>query len=258
MQKNSRLLEALTGEIHHRTIVGLLAVLVLLVHLWAVVGVLRTSDEDKSPKPIKLMEVALVKEPPPKPEVEPPPPKPKPSPPKAEPPKKKAVTPPPVKKKTPPLPKPLDQPKLEQPKIQPQKVGAEPIFIPTQPSLKPSPTPPAPRPPSAVSNRPAVKSSAGEANSKGVNSGIVELGCPKPQYPNRAMSRHIEGSVKIAMTVSASGSVAAASVASAQPPGIFDDAALSAAKRCRFKPKIVNGNPVQLNTSKTFRFSLTN
>ena len=245
MQKIARLPEALTGEIHHRPIVGLLAVLVLLVHLWVVVLLLQPAEEDKTAKPIKVMEVALVKEPTPKKEDEPP------APPKVVPPKKKAITPPPVKKKTPIVPK-----QVERPKLKPQKLGDEQSVIPSPSKPLEKPTVSAPQ--SAVVNKPVTKSGNGEAKAKGINSGVVELGCPKPNYPNRAMSRHIEGSVKITLTISASGTVASASVAVAQPPGIFDDAALDAAKRCKFKPKMVNGVPVQLKTSKTFRFSLIN
>ena len=246
VQKLSHLLVALTGEIHHRPILGLLGVLVLLVHLSVVLLLLQPTGQEKLAKPIKIMEVALVKEPTPKTEDTPPAP-PKTTPPKVVPPKKKAVVPSPVKKKTPPKP-------VEQPKLKPQKVGDEQISMPTQPSFS---KPPSASPSVAVS-KPANKSGNGEAKSKGVNSGVVELGCPKPKYPNRAMSRHIEGSVKIALTISATGTVTNASVASAQPVGIFDDVALEAAKRCKFKPKMVNGNPVQLTTSKSFRFSLEN
>ena len=62
MQNISRLLVALTGEIHHRAIVGLLAVLVLLVHFWVVILLLKPTDNEKPIKPKILMEVALVKE----------------------------------------------------------------------------------------------------------------------------------------------------------------------------------------------------
>jgi periplasmic protein TonB len=252
VHKLFRLLEALTGEIHHRPILGLLGVLVMLAHLWVVLLLLQPTDENKPLKPIKIMEVALVKEPPPKTEDTPPAP-PKPTPPKIVPPKKKAVIPPPVMKKTPIAPK-----QVEQPKLKPQKVGDEQIPTPSFSRPTQSPSMPTPALPSAAVSKPANKSGNGEAKSKGINSGVIELGCPKPKYPNRAMSRHIEGSVKIALTISAAGTVINASVASAQPPGIFDDVALDAAKRCKFKPKIVNGNPVQLKTSKSFRFSLEN
>ncbi len=253
MQKISRLLDALTGEIHHRPIIVLIAVLVLLMHLWMVAFLLQPTDRDKPATPTKIMEVALVTQPTPRPEITPPAP-PKPAPPKVVPTKKKAVIPP-VKKKVA-IPKPVEQLRLK-----PQKMGAEPIPIPAQPSISKSvekPSAPVSKPQSAVANEAVANSGNGEAKSKGVNSGVVELGCPKPKYPMRATTRHIEGWVKIEMVIGTSGTVTSASVAGGQPSGIFDDAALDAAKRCKFKPKMTDGIRVQLKTAKTFRFTLIN
>jgi periplasmic protein TonB len=254
VKKQASLLEVLTAEISHHPILGLLAVLVLLVHSWVVVLLLRPTDQDKVAKPLKIMEVALVTKIIPEKKAEPPAP-PKPAPAKIVPPKKKPVTPP-VKKKAPIIPKQVDQPKIKE-----QKFGDEKMSIPVQASPSVAvqkPQQSASTSKSTVDSRPVAKSGNADSKSKGANSGVVELGCPKPNYPNRAMSRHIEGWVKIELTIGTAGTVTNASVAGAQPSGIFDDAALTAAKRCRFKPKIVNGNPVQLRTSKTFRFSLTN
>lgn len=256
MQKISYLLEALTVEIHHRPIVGLLAVLVLLVHLWVVVLLLQPTGKDNVAKPIKVMEVALVTEPKPEPKKEAEPPAtPKAAPAKIVPPKKKPVTPP-IKKKVPNIPK-----QVERPKIKEQKVGVEQIPVPVQATptealQKPQKSMPTLQ--SVAAPMPVAKPGNGKGKSQGVNSGVVELGCPKPKYPMRAMSRHIEGSVKIELTIGTTGSVTEAQVVSAQPPGIFDEVALDAARKCKFKPKIVNGTPVQLKIPKPFRFTLTN
>lgn len=250
MQIKSPLFEALTGEIHHRPIVGLLTVLVLLVHLWVVVLLLQPTETEKVTEPLKVMEVALLSEPSPKAEAAQPAPT-KPAPPKKIPPKKKAVKPP-VKKKEPVIHKQGEIPK-------PQSITDE--QKPTQPSLSESvqkPEMPASQSQSAAVNKPVAKPGNGEAKSKGVNSGIVELGCPKPKYPARAMSRHIEGWVKIEVMISATGAVTNAKVVGAQPSGIFDDAALEATKNCKFKPKIVNGIAVTQRGLKMSRFKLTN
>jgi periplasmic protein TonB len=241
VQKISRLFEALTGEIHHRPIVGLLAILVLLLHLWVVVLLLQPTENENVTEPLKVMEVALLSESSPKAEAAPP------APPKKIPPKKKVVKPP-VKKKEPVIHKQGEIPK-------PQPVTDE------QKSTEPSPsesvqklvTPTSPSQSAAV-NKPAAKPGKGEA----VNSGIVELGCPKPKYPMRAMSRHIEGWVKIEVIVSATGTVTSANVIGEQPPGIFDEAALEATKKCKFKPKIVNGIAVTQRGSKVSRFKIAN
>jgi periplasmic protein TonB len=250
VQKISHLFEALTGEIHHRPIVGLLAILVLLLHLWVVVLLLQPTDNENVTEPLKVMEVALLTESSPNaPAAQPTPPKP--TPPKKNPPKKKAVKPP-VKKKEPVIHKQGEIPK-PQPVTDEQK--------PTQPSPSESvkkPETPASLSQSAAVNKPVAKPGNGEAKSKGVNSGIVELGCPMPKYPARAMSRHIDGWVKIEVTISTAGTVTNAKVVSAQPPGIFDDAALDATKRCKFKPKIMNGIAVTQRGLKVSRFKLTN
>ncbi|WP_411727603.1 TonB family protein [Methyloglobulus sp.] len=240
MQKISRLFEALTGEINHRPIVGLLTVLVLLLHLLVVLWLLQPTEPDNVTEPLKVMEVALLSEPSPKAEAAPP------APPKKVPPKKKAVKPP-VKKK---------EPVIHKQAERPQPVTDKPI--PAQPSpsdaVQKSETPVSG---SASANK-ATKTGNGEARSKAASSGLVELGCPKPKYPTRALSRHIEGWVKIEVIVSTTGAVTNAKVVGAQPSGIFDYVALDATKKCKFKAKIVNGTAVTQRGLKVARFKLTN
>lgn len=250
MKKNSSLFETLTDEISHHPIVVLLAIFVVLMHLWVVVKLLQPTDADKVPEQIKIMEVALVTEVKPKVESAPPAPA-KPNPPKKEPPKKKAVKPP-VKQKEPIVHKQGDIPK---PKLvsNEQKPTLLSPSIPVQ--IKETPSTSAPSNASKTA-KPVTKS--GNGQTQGANSGIVELGCPKPKYPARAMSRHIEGWVKIEVTISTAGTVSNAIVASAQPPGIFDDAALNATKGCRFKPKLVNGLAVTQKGIKKSTFKLSN
>ncbi|ESS72910.1 TonB family protein [Methyloglobulus morosus KoM1] len=242
MQKVSRLFEALTGEIHHRPIVGLLAVLVLLLHLWLVMFLMQPSDTDKETKPLRVMEVALLSEPSQKaePEVTPP------APPKKVPPKKKEVKPP-VKKKEPVVPKKVERPI-------PQPIADKPT--PMQPSTADAiPTPDTSASPALPANKP-TKTGSGEAPIKSVDSGVVPLVRVKPTYPMRAASRHIEGWVKIEFTVSPSGTVANARVVDASPPGIFDEAALDAIKEWKFKPKIENGATVTQRAVQTLKFTL--
>ena len=64
-----------------------------------------------------------------------------------------------------------------------------------------------------------------------------------PQYPYGAARR--EGRVVVQITVAADGTVAALSVLESDPPGVFDEAALDALRRWKFKPKTVDGTPVQ-------------
>ncbi len=64
---------------------------------------------------------------------------------------------------------------------------------------------------------------------------------PPPRYPPRAAARGIEGEVVLRVSVDAKGRVTAADVVRASPPGVFDDAAVAAARRYRFEPALENG-----------------
>lgn len=60
-------------------------------------------------------------------------------------------------------------------------------------------------------------------------------------YPRRAQSRGIEGYVIIEFVVATNGSVKDAKVVKAEPAGIFDQAALDAALKFKYKPRVVDG-----------------
>ena len=61
-----------------------------------------------------------------------------------------------------------------------------------------------------------------------------------PVYPQRAAKRGIEGWVEVEFTITALGTVKNARVVTASPKGIFDNAALRAISRWKFKPKVHN------------------
>ncbi len=69
----------------------------------------------------------------------------------------------------------------------------------------------------------------------------------RPVYPQRALSRGIEGHVLVQFTIDALGRVVDARVVEAQPAGIFDHAALQAVERFRYKPRVVNGEPTAVS-----------
>jgi protein TonB len=66
-----------------------------------------------------------------------------------------------------------------------------------------------------------------------------------PDYPPAALARGLEGWVQVRFTVSASGSVQDAVVVAAEPPKMFDAAALKAIGRWRYKPMVANGAAVE-------------
>lgn len=67
-----------------------------------------------------------------------------------------------------------------------------------------------------------------------------------PVYPRRAQTRGIEGYVLLEFVVTKTGAVRDPKVIESQPPGIFDRAALSAALKFKYKPKVVNGEPIDV------------
>ena len=67
-----------------------------------------------------------------------------------------------------------------------------------------------------------------------------------PVYPRRALTRGIEGYVILEFTVTRMGTVMNPVVIEAKPTGIFDRAALQAALKFKYKPKVVNGEPIEV------------
>ena len=65
-----------------------------------------------------------------------------------------------------------------------------------------------------------------------------------PQYPKRAIARGIEGYVVLSFTVTKTGSVEDPVVVEASPPGMFERSAIQAALKFKYKPKIVDGEPI--------------
>ncbi|MEZ5504982.1 MAG: energy transducer TonB [Gammaproteobacteria bacterium] len=67
-----------------------------------------------------------------------------------------------------------------------------------------------------------------------------------PQYPRTALSQGIEGWVLVEFTIGTEGQVKDPRIIKAEPPGVFDDSALSAVKRFRFKPRTVGNTAVEV------------
>ena len=78
-----------------------------------------------------------------------------------------------------------------------------------------------------------------------------------PVYPRRAFARKIEGYVILEYTVSKSGSIKDPKILESQPARIFDASALKAASEYKYLPRIVNGEPIEVEgvkTRKTYDF----
>lgn len=69
-----------------------------------------------------------------------------------------------------------------------------------------------------------------------------------PVYPQRALSRGIEGYVLLSFSVTRQGSVTNVTVIESKPTSsIFHRAAIKAAKKFKYKPRIVDGEAVQVD-----------
>ena len=78
----------------------------------------------------------------------------------------------------------------------------------------------------------------------------------QPQYPRRALQRGLEGYVIVEYTVTKNGSVrdprvVEAFTADGNPTTIFNSAALKSALKYKYKPRVVDGQPIEVPGVKT-------
>ena len=72
-----------------------------------------------------------------------------------------------------------------------------------------------------------------------------------PEYPRVAQRKGISGYVILQYTVTETGTVEDITVLQASPAGVFDEAALQAAIKYRYLPRIVDGKPTRVTGVKT-------
>ena len=68
-----------------------------------------------------------------------------------------------------------------------------------------------------------------------------------PKYPGRALRQEIEGYVLLEFTVTQTGAVRDPVVIEASPPGIFERAAQQAALKFKYRPRVINGTPIEVS-----------
>lgn len=182
-------------------------VLVSLAHAGAWYGLSNLRSDVQPPKPLPVIEVALLAPPPPpQPKIAPQPPEP----PKAEP-----------KPKTPRLAEPVVRP-LPAPH---QETAPEPVAMAAP--VAPAPTPPAPEPPAKSAPEPVLEAPRFNA---------AYLNNPPPAYPLAARRRGIEGRVLVRAEVQADGSCSRVEMKAGSGSDLLDQAALEAVRKWRFVP----------------------
>jgi protein TonB len=88
------------------------------------------------------------------------------------------------------------------------------------------------------------------------NADLIPVVRLAPQYPRNAARAGISGWVRLRIVVNPDGSVREARVVEADPRGMFEAAAVTAAMRGRFRPRMVDGEAVESSGEYTVTFSL--
>ncbi len=89
--------------------------------------------------------------------------------------------------------------------------------------------------------------------SEGVSRGLLVKQI-QPAYPAGALRMQIEGAVELLATVSKDGNITAVKVLSGDPQ--LSHAAADAVKQWKYKPYLLNGEPVEIQTQVTVKFKL--
>jgi TonB family protein len=91
--------------------------------------------------------------------------------------------------------------------------------------------------------------------SQGVSQGLITKRV-QPIYPKAALAMHVEGAVELTATISKAGAISAVKVVKGDPQ--LSRAAVDAVKQWKYKPYLLNGEPVEIQTQITVNFKLPN
>jgi protein TonB len=67
-----------------------------------------------------------------------------------------------------------------------------------------------------------------------------------PVYPRRAQTRGISGYCIVEYTVTRTGSIRDPRAVDCQPAGVFESASISAAEKFKYRPRVVDGEPIEV------------
>jgi protein TonB len=91
--------------------------------------------------------------------------------------------------------------------------------------------------------------------SQGVSQGLLYKKVA-PLYPATALRLRVEGTVELMATISKSGDISQVKVVSGDSQ--LSKAAVDAVKQWKYKPYLLNGEPVEIQTQVTIKFKLPN
>ena len=78
----------------------------------------------------------------------------------------------------------------------------------------------------------------------------------EPEYPEEARNRQVQGPVVLDIHIGQDGTVQDAKLVSGEP--LLADAAIAAVSQWRFRPRLVDGVPAEMQTRITLNFRLSN
>lgn len=96
----------------------------------------------------------------------------------------------------------------------------------------------------------------GGGGMSGFDSDVIATVKVPPTYPQRARQANLEGYVVMSVSIRADGTVSDVQVIESDPPRLFDQAAVNAMQRWRFRPKTVDGEPQPQKARQTIEFTL--
>lgn len=256
MQTIRSLYDALTGEERPGSMLLLLSLLVLLLHVWVLMELIRPDEVQTEARPL-IMEVSLLAAPQ-QPIATPAAPA-------------QAPAPPPVKKTVAvkrPQPKPLPIPKKKPPVVQKAhelpKPEPMPAFKPLPPAV-PAPSPSRASETAAPSATPATASAAPAKSPTAATAKFTEANFranygfnPKPEYPRIARNRGWEGKVLLKVQVSAEGYSDSVAVHQSSGHDALDESAIETVKRWKFIPAKRGDTPVASSVIVPIIFKLDN
>ena len=109
--------------------------------------------------------------------------------------------------------------------------------------------------PSIAGGGPFLGNWAGNPLAEGDVLPIVRI---DPQWPREALVKGIEGYVVVEVTIGADGSVKDVRVIQSEPKRMFDRNVIRAVLKWKFKPRIINGVPVERKAIQMLEFTLDN
>jgi len=88
--------------------------------------------------------------------------------------------------------------------------------------------------------------------------GFLPIMMAAPEYPVAALQKGIEGWVRVEFTIDINGAIIQPTIIGHSPSRIFDRAVLAALKKSRYRPQLLNGEPVVVQgVTELFRFTLS-